>query len=171
MIAVPDSASMPSVTAPRLSMRAAPSRDMGSVFRADAPRPGVEIIDMVADVAGVPPEEGTGSLPPHLLKLTRADPEIKGRLLGREERASLPGARRPCNVIVHGFCSLKDVRESGQVRDSRPNESRKFGDAWRFEFKVFRNRALLPLMKITASNSQRVARVFLGYLAFTVDLT
>ena len=128
MIAVPDSASMPSVTAPRLSMRAAPSRDMGSVFRADAPRPGVEIIDMVADVAGVPPEEGTGSLPPHLLKLTRADPEIKGRLLGREERASLPGARRPCNV--NGFCSLKDVRESGQVRDSRPNESRKFGDAW-----------------------------------------
>src|SRR5690606_9745209 len=65
-------------------------------------RPDVEIVDVVAHVAAVPPEARTGSGGAHRLELAGAEPEIECGLFGREERAALPGPRRPGDFVFHG---------------------------------------------------------------------
>lgn len=63
-------------------------------------RPGVEIVDVVADVATVPPETWSRPAGPHGLQLAGAEPEVEGGLLGREERAPLLGPCRPGDIVV-----------------------------------------------------------------------
>jgi len=69
--------------------------------------PGVEVIDMIADVAAVAAKARPGALAAHRLHLAWAQAQIESRLLGRQERASLLRPRCAGDVIVHGILAAR----------------------------------------------------------------
>src|SRR5690606_8744657 len=67
-----------------------------------APRPFVEVVDMIAHVAAVATETRARSVGPHRLQPASAEAEVEGRLLGRTDGAPPPSACRPVDcIIVH----------------------------------------------------------------------
>src|SRR5690606_10819135 len=74
---------------------------IGRRIRGQTFRPGVEVIDMIAHVAAVTTKPGPGTLGTHRLQLARAEAQVEGGLLGRQERTSLPGPCGPGNFVFH----------------------------------------------------------------------
>lgn len=101
---------------------------------ADAPGPGVEIVDVVPHVTTVAAEAWPRARGAHLLKLAGAQTQIESGLLGRKERAPLLGPCRAGDIIVHCTPHFAGRRVAARpepprmARFSRRAEARKWAD-------------------------------------------
>lgn len=92
-------------------------------------RPGIEIVDMVANVAAVAAEGRTHPIAPQLLHLARAEAKVETGLLRRKERATLLGPGGSSNVVFHPGSRVRTGRSFAHAcrmaRLSRAAEARK----------------------------------------------
>src|SRR5690242_1016255 len=79
---------------------------------------------MIANDAAMPPENRPPPCPPQLLELAGAQAEVKGRLLGRKEGASLFCPRSATDFVIHDCLTLSRQRR-GKARGA--------ADAFRME--------------------------------------
>ena len=84
-----------------------------------APRPGVEIVDVIELVAAVAAEARTRAGGAHLLKLAGGEAQIKGGLLGVEEGTPLPGPLRAGNFIIHEVLAASKAAPTGRPCSQR----------------------------------------------------